>query len=355
MPVSGRTLLIPLGLTAVGALAAACGDDETTTDTNAVTTSVTVQPSEFLGTLPCGDIEGAARSYTARVFDLDAEEGTDPTIGQSGRVSCANPLAFTSVIVGHRYAAEIEIFDVPVGVDAELPTWSTLCADDGFGAAFATALQEITIRGCRPLERLDEPAAPGISIDATATAGSLRCADDPEGGLVGTIEIIPIEPEDTTLPQVTRSCGQDPVVLKGDDVTDGTHYVFRIEATDIAFEQRWAALCSATARDGLTVPASCSPLTSQGAVVFPIAALAEDAGVTCGEDITRARVSLLAGPDKLDPKSVSCSGDLSFDVKEGSYAGRVELLDGDAIVAAFSCTAVVDPVATTPLECVPED
>ncbi len=114
MPVSGRTLLIPLGLTAAAALASACGDDETTTDTNAVTTSVTVQPSEFLGTLPCGDIEGAARSYTARVFDLDAEEGADPTIGQSGRVSCANPLAFTSVIVGHRYAAEIEIFDVLV-------------------------------------------------------------------------------------------------------------------------------------------------------------------------------------------------------------------------------------------------
>ena len=36
---------------------------------------MTVQPSEFLGTLPCGDIEGAARSYTARVRTRPALRG----------------------------------------------------------------------------------------------------------------------------------------------------------------------------------------------------------------------------------------------------------------------------------------
>jgi hypothetical protein len=344
-----------LGLIALGA-AASCDDETETDDTDTITTSVVVDPELFLGALECGALEGGPRSYLATVLRLPNEDDTvtEPEIvGQSGRVSCAVPLAFTNVETGERYAATIEVFDTPAGEPAGAPQWTTSCALDGDGAAEARTLQQVTIRGC---DALTGPSGgeTALLIDATAAAGALGCADDE--GVLGDITITPTGPEDTTLPEVTRACGQGPMRYAGDFVEPGVTYTFRLEASDSALEQRWATTCEATAIEGFGVQASCGLMTSLGAAVFPIAELVEEATETCGESLTRARVALVAGPETLSPTLVGCDDDATIDgLPAGSYLGSLELLDGADVVAAFSCSGTVEPAASTPLVCVVED
>lgn len=348
-------------LLGAGALAAAaCGDDETTDDDDSIVTSVVVDPVEFLGSLPCADVEGAPRSYTAELikleFDDNGEIEPEESLGVSRRVNCATPVAFTEVTAGRRYGAKISVYDVDVEDDADAPAWTTTCGidDEGEGAAQARLTRQVTVYGCDPITG-NGTAETSISIDASSTATELGCTGD-EGGLVFTIDVEPIEPADTELPTVTVACGDDPIVFSGDDIVPEERYTFRLTATDFPLEQTWGATCTVVAREGFGVPATCTPLTDRGSLTFPIVDIVDDASLECGEDVKTARVALLAGPATLDASVVDCDADATFEgVPQGSYIGKVELLDGSEVVKTYTCTGAIQPASDTSLTCVEED
>ncbi|MBL8743248.1 MAG: hypothetical protein JNK04_19190, partial [Myxococcales bacterium] len=118
-------------------LVISCTDDDTVESPNTRATAVVVDPAEFLGSFPCGDFEGAPRSYRATVTALaqpateDAEAREEKVIGVSERLDCATPVAFTEVEAGRRYVADIEVFDVPLDADEPEPAWTTSCGREG--------------------------------------------------------------------------------------------------------------------------------------------------------------------------------------------------------------------------------
>lgn len=342
-----------LALAATALATSSCVSDDSTEDTSTTTTSVVVDPAEFLGSLPCGDVEGAPKSYSAVITDLT----TETVLAESGRVSCHTPLAFTNVTAAHRYSADVQVYDVEADESAN-PFWSTSCGADGNGAALARSLQQVTIRGCDVLTGPGS-AQTSISIDASRAVGALGCTDS--GGVVFSIDVIPVEPEDSDLPTITQACGQDPLVYSGDEVEAGEKYTFRLDATDFALEQRWATTCTVTPREGFGLSASCGLLTDRGTITFPILALLDEAALSCdptaedGERVTRARIALV-GPDDVDETFVDCTRDVEISaVKEGSYVGTIELFDESVVVATFSCTGTLDPATESTLVCSEDD
>ncbi|HTQ05660.1 MAG TPA: hypothetical protein VMI54_17480, partial [Polyangiaceae bacterium] len=150
-------------------------------------TQIGVTPSDFLGNVPCATTDGALRSYVATVFDVeyqpdgapvtsddvakgdaivttgddytaidvptptcagDATPGPQPraTVGfalpSSAPTDCQSTVAFSRVIDGHRYRAEVDGYDradlvpltpgAPILVDPTTgarvdPTWQWSC------------------------------------------------------------------------------------------------------------------------------------------------------------------------------------------------------------------------------------
>lgn len=336
---------------AIGAALVSCDDPLDPDDRNTVTTSVVVDPIEFLGALGCGAIEGGPRSYTAIVTNLDTGE----EVGRSERVNCAVPLAFTNVESGDRYSATIEVFASGPDEVADDPQWTTSCGEDGDGAARAKTLQQVVIRGCDRIGGAGTGTT-SISVDTTAATAGLGCVDDVEPGLVETVTVVPLTPEDSGLPQVTRSCGQAPLEYGGGFVEPGVTYTFRLEAEGPALDPAWATTCTATAREGFGVPATCGEPTNLGSMRFPILSLLEQASLTCGEDVSRAQIALTAGPATVDPRIVACDSDATVGgIASGSYVGTVELRSGADTVAAYACTGAVEPASESELICTLED
>ena len=85
-------------------------------------TLVAVSPLDFAGDIPCADAPGAMRSYVVTLFDLGtAEEPQDAfalpssvvrqSDGGFAPARCESATAFSFVIPGHRYDAEVEVYD----------------------------------------------------------------------------------------------------------------------------------------------------------------------------------------------------------------------------------------------------
>ncbi|MFO0548784.1 MAG: hypothetical protein U0271_10375 [Polyangiaceae bacterium] len=175
-------------LLAVSALvAAACGDDSSTDTTTVVTTAIIVDPAEFLGDLPCADIDGAPRSYRATVYDI--EDNT--VIGVSEPTSCGAKIAFSNVETAHFYAADIEVFDAPAEDSPTSAAWTTTCGKNG-GAGRAQVQEQVTIRGCEPISA-PGTATTAITVDLGSTLGQLACTAD--GGDVAELTVTPTAPE----------------------------------------------------------------------------------------------------------------------------------------------------------------
>jgi len=325
------------------AVGASCTDTTETTATREVPTAIVVDPSLFLGELPCADIQGAPRSFRATLVDLDTNESSGP----SPRSSCGGPVFFDVVTVAHHYMANIEVFDVSVDEAAGAATWVTTCGADGVGAAVPLLDHHVAVGNCVPLPNVGS-ATTSIVVDPSKAKGNLTCEAD--GGPLGPVDVIPTAPEDAGLPTVTLACDGSPIVY-GAGVVVGARYDFRLEA-----EGGYATTCSASARAGLVIPAACGALTNLGAVTFPLADVEATAGLTCGTDIKRATVALTAGPTTTGSRVVACDGTATFSgLAAGSYVGTVTLDGGTAAATTFACTGEVAPATETALVCTPED
>ena len=327
-----------------------CTGDDTVDDNRVVQTGVVVDPAEFLGDLPCADIDGAPKSYVATVVELADENGEERRLGPANPVSCGTPVVFLDIRGGRRYGAEISVFDVPADQAAgQTPSWTTTCGLTGAGAADIAAGRQTRIRGCEPITG-PGTATTSVVVDASSAAGSLGCASD--GGEIADIQIIPVEPADTTLPSVTIACGQPPVVY-GADIVPGELYSFRLEGSG-EDGSLYGARCTTVAREGLGIVASCTLFVETGSLAFPIPSVAEGAGLVCGESISRARIGATGAEVSVPAASVPCDAPaIASSLPPGTYSGSIGFYAGAELVASFSCAGEVLPGVTTELGCIP--
>lgn len=335
----------------LSASSVACTGDDDVDDDRVVQTGVVVDPAEFLGDLPCADIDGAPKSYIATVIPVSDQMNPSAVLGPAAPVSCGTPVVFTEIVGGETYGARISVFDVPADQAANAaPAWTTTCGLSGAGAADVVAGKQTRIRGCTALQGAGT-ATTSIVVDATTAVGSLGCASATDG-TIGDILITPVEPAGSGLPSVTIACGQ-PAVVFGAAIEPGVKYTFVLEAESTS-GAILGAQCSAVARDGLGVPATCNLLLETGSLSFPIPDLAQAAGFTCGESISRATVAALGADVSVPTTSVPCDAPaFASSLPPGAYSGSVGLYAGPDLAATFTCAGEVVPGVTTELSCIP--
>jgi hypothetical protein len=332
---------------AMAPIQAGCTGDGDVDDDRIVQTGVVVDPAEFLGDLPCAQIDGAPKSYIATVVEIE----TQRRLGPANPVSCGTPVVFHDIVGGQRYGAEIAVFDRPADAVTvgEAGTWTATCGLSGAGAAEIVAGRQARIRGCTPIEGPGK-ATTSIVVDATSAAGALGCGAD--GGLIGDISIIPIEPVSAMLPTVTIACGQ-PAVVYSTDIEPGALYAFRLEAT-ASDGKVYGARCTTVAREGLGVPASCTLLIETGSLAFPVPDVVEDAGFVCGDAVSRATVSAVGGDVAVPTTNVDCdSPAIASSLPTGTYSGTIGLYAGPDLLTSYTCAGEVLPGITTELVCIP--
>lgn len=291
----GLAFPLPAGLLLLGV--AAC---DATTDTTAtvvtVPTSLTVDPSTFLGAVDCSNLPGALKSYVATLSEI-TEGKPAVELASSPPTPCSQPIAFRYVLDGHSYTVAIDGYDVPAAglvpcggsgsgsrymlpapgvpnracADALVasggpvaPRWSTRCGD----IASSPIINEEVIATCAgPLSDLGTSAPTGITIDPRASLGSLACVADG-----GTITRFDIKADD---PGQTNHLGLDCATFASLDpqtfsytksLVPGATYTFHLGAHAVdeaspAAGPRYTAECSVVAQAGFTVPAVCGPFT----------------------------------------------------------------------------------------------
>lgn len=263
----------------------ALGCSSTPSSTGITTpTLVAVAPADFAGDVPCEDAPGAMRSYVVTLFDLGTrDEPTDPfplassvVRGEDGQfhpTRCEQTAAFAFVVAGHRYDAEVDVYDradlLAVGAGSRHlvdpttgeyapPRWTTACGRKSDGSPAegpVTAELYLTrfVRGCEPLTS-SSPATPtGISVSIDAALGSLTCGTD--AGQVASFSAAMTGSAD---PALSADCGKS-VEFTGLDPYQS--YTFDVLAFENgATSPRWSTTCYRTALSGAVVAAACDPL-----------------------------------------------------------------------------------------------
>ena len=380
-----RTLaLVPLVALALASLAC----DETSDsdlDLDATTTqptSILVDPSYFLGDVPCTAAAGAMQSYVATV--LDVTDGSAPfPLPSSPPLTCGASVIFRQILVGHVYRVQIDGYDVsaetltPVGGTSSgsrsmvrrdapnagtvAPRWSTFCDD-------LTAQENVrSTPKCEELTPLTTET--GIRIDPRATlAGTssipgldFTCKQssvDPEGNPVvtGHVASFDVRPEDPALPPlVNLACTSPAPASYTQNITPGATYTFRVEAhAEAGGPVSWGASCTAHAVSGLVVSALCDPLSADGALDLSLAGVLAAAGSSCVQANVATYDAELGAPGDERIEDVACEKPLRFaPVVPGSY-GAIQLVGRGAagdVVATATCTAEIGPGAVSTATC----
>jgi hypothetical protein len=315
-------------------LGAGCTTSTTIITTSTVLTSISVQPSDFLGGVQCTTDPGGMQSYVATIQDWGSADQTFPvdpdncvsadnaggggasasstllpcpypfTLASSIATPCSQPIDFRFIVLGHVYIAYIDGYEQPadqltpigglssgsrdmLGPDGGLVThrWGTTCGgiepecvavDD---CAVAQYNLQTFIAPCEPMTDTVGASAPAISLDPDATLGSQTCAG---AGIAG----FQIFPSDPSLPVELVGCGAGPIVYTT-GVVASQGYTFLVEAVDLIGNALQSASCNAVAANGLTVDALCDPLTANGAMLIQMTSLpgvqglAAKAGLSC--------------------------------------------------------------------------
>lgn len=405
-----RQIINGTGLLALLGALAGCSDGTTNITTVVHPTLVSVDPQDFLGTVPCVDGAGAMRTYVATIWDMGESVTEDPAttpqpgwfpLPSSGPIPCTQSVGFSRVIPGHRYYAEIRGYDranlvqllpsVDVLFDGETgervaPRWSTQCtrslrpgnappsAEGGSGGTAGTAgmggtggfadeyqwgvearpTTTRTIHGCNPLLDAQPSDLRNVSVSLTEALGSISC-----GATDDTVERFEVQtPSGETL---EAACGE---AVTLEDVS-GTLVLPVLAYAAGADEPSYGTTCTATALNGTTVNASCLPLTDQGGLrVTPSEALHE-LGLTCDEVASLTLSRLEPNPD--DPEvdvatdvrrlsAAECERSVSFSGLFRGTTARIAvealLLDGSVPGPAL-CSARVVPSQTVLADCAP--
>ncbi len=319
-------------------------------------TLIEVDPSAFLGTVPCLSGEGSMSRYVATLVDT-TNQAEPFVLPSSPPIPCNSAVGFSLVVPGHTYAAEVDGYDrddlepLAPGVrdlvdpntrELVKPRWTTVCGSRPADQVIAVIDVERVVSGCALLTDSMPPSdVGGARIDTRDILGGLSCGDDE--GAVARVEARVAG--DTS----SVACGES-IELSGLSAESPT----RIELA--AFEEgastpRWGAACTATPVAGVTAPADCSALSDRGAVEIDLPALLEAASLSCEE----VRALRIVSPDET-VRSVSppgCSRVFRVgDLPPGDVTILVETILADGSEGGTSvCSAVVAPGLVASSDC----
>jgi hypothetical protein len=288
----GRAFHLPASLLVL--LAASCAETtDTTTTTSRSPTSITIEPSSFLGSVVCSNQPGALKSYVATLSEIQIGK---PAIelASSPPIPCSQAMSFRHVLDGRHYTMAIDGYDVPAsslvpcggpgsGSRYMLPALdapSGACADaliagkapvvprwrTGCGNISSMPSTNDEVASCDvPLSDSGTEAPAGITIDPRAALGMLACVSD--GGTITRFDIKADDPNQTN--HLGLDCGTfaslDPQTFSyTKNLVPGATYTFHLGAHvsgEVPPGPQYTAECSAVARAGFTVPAVCGPFT----------------------------------------------------------------------------------------------
>ena len=287
----GLAFHLPAGLLLL--LGASCADATDTTTTIATSpTSLTVDPSTFLGSVACSNQPGALKSYVATLTETAVGKPA-VALASSPPVPCSQPVSFRYVLDGHSYTVAIDGYDVPAsslipcggsesGSRYMLPTgspagacatallttppvaprWRTGCGN----ISSSPSTNRAVVAACDvPLAGGETSAPAGITLDPRESLGMLACAS--EGGTITRFDIKADDPNQTN--HLGLDCGMfaslDPQTFSyTKNLVPGATYTFHIGAHAAGEPPpgpQYTAECSVVARAGFTVPAVCGPFT----------------------------------------------------------------------------------------------
>ncbi|MDI1478967.1 hypothetical protein [Polyangium sp. y55x31] len=381
-----RTLaLVPL---VALALASTACDETSDTDTDLETTttlptSILVDPSLFMGDVPCSAASGAMQSYVATVLDVTDASAPFP-LPSSPPVTCTASVIFRQVLVNHVYRVQIDGYDVPA---AELvpvggtssgsrsmvrraapnagnvtPLWSTFCED-------LTAQQNVrsTPKTCEELAPLSTET--GVLVEPRSTlAGTsaipgleLTCKQssvDPQGNpvITGDVASFDVRPADPALaPLVNLPCTSPAPAPYTQNIEPGQSYTFRVEARAAAGGPvTWGASCTAIAVKGLVTHALCDPLSKDGALDLSLADVLAAAGTSCAKENVATYDAVLGAPGDLEADAIDCDKPIRFTPLEPGAYTNIELIGRDAagaVAVTATCTAEIAPGAVSTATC----
>ncbi|WP_438020781.1 hypothetical protein WMF18_17645 [Sorangium sp. So ce315] len=380
-----------LALAALAALAACEEGTRVNDDEQTIQTSITIDPLAFLGDVRCSNEPGAIRSYVATLTDESATGGP-VTLASSPPIPCSSRVSFTFVVAGHEYTARIDGYEqyaeelTPVGDETSgsrhmlldgapvAPRWTWACpgpdAADAADKLVAATGVNVVVQGCAPLSRPDESASAAIMIDPASALGALRC--DGDGGAIASFDVVP--QGGALAPVLGVGCPPAEPVVYDLGVDPGRAYSFRLEAKDAAGDLVFGSSCFAATSKGITVTATCDPLSATGALELDLGALLADEDLACGAGASTYTATLplpqgdqpgssddqpgsgddQSGAEKRHVGPVPC-GDraLLSALVPGAYEASVEVLDaGGGSVLSAACSGEVRPGATTRAACV---
>lgn len=363
---------------AVLALAACTSGSDGDDDDEQIQTSLAIDPLAFLGDVRCSSEPGAIRSYVATLTDESAEGGPF-TLASSPPIPCSSRVSFTYVVEGHEYTARIDGYAqyaeelAPVGDETSgsphmlvdgapvAPRWTWACpgpdATDDAGKLVAETGVNVVVQGCAPVAGPDEAQRAAIVLDPASALGALRCgADDRE---VASFDVLP---QDRALaPVLGVGCPPAEPVVYDLGVAPGRAHFFRLEAKNAAGDLLFGSSCFAAASAGVTVTATCAPLSDTGALELDLDALLEEEQLACGAGASSYTVTEPL-PDGEQPGTeapyvgpVPCGERaLLSALSPGTYTTSVEVLDAKGTpVLSADCGGEVRPGATTRAACAP--
>ena len=343
-------------------------------------TLVAVEPADFLGTVPCAPLPGALQSYVATFHDVsgDLDGVVSPdgfALPSSGPVDCARRVGTNRVIVGRRYAVDVQGYDrpscssgggddclrplspgLPLMVDARgepvSPRWTSSCGrqatvDPSGDAGSTTGVRAaenttVLVRPCTLLGDATTAEAGGVSVDLTAALGSLEC-----GAGAGQIERFDVTPVGGGGPLGQADCG-DPVLLG--DLPGGSIQQFTVRAYQGGSDEpAWATVCQALVLGGTTVDATCDVLSDQGALRVDLASVFSD----CSE---LARVTVTPAAETGVPALVLAGAECQSSLVVPRLPAGPQAVTVAATPAGPSatCTGTVSPAAVIDAACSPE-
>ncbi|WP_437492958.1 hypothetical protein WME75_19350 [Sorangium sp. So ce1014] len=364
---------------AIAACTSGSSDDDD--DDGRIQTSLTIDPLAFLGDVRCSSEPGAIRSYVATLTDESAEGGPF-TLASSPPIPCSSRVSFTYVVEGHEYTARIDGYAqraeelAPVGDETSgsphmlvdgapvAPRWTWACpgpdATDDAGKLVAKTGVNVVVQGCASVAGPDDAPSAAIVLDPASALGALRCgADDRE---VASFDVLP---EGSALaPVLGVGCPPAEPVVYDLGAAPGRAHFFRLEAKNAAGDLLFGSSCFATASAGITVTATCAPLSDTGALELDLDALLAAEQLACGAGASTYTATYTATEPLPDGEQsgtapyvgpVPCGQRaLLSALSPGTYETSVEVLDatGTSVLSA-SCAGEVRPGATTRATCAP--
>ena len=364
-------LSLCIGLAAALGATTGCTEDEEVIDEGLVPTAVSVDPylnpGGFLvdSAVTCGPAAGSMQSFVAAFIDQGPESAPiEFNLPASPATPCSDVASFRYVVVGHRYSAAIDAYELPAnalragafGCDPTgaagsrqmctadetgklvpvKPRWTTTCGVSEQAVARLNA--DVKIGDCDPLTDQGTPGKTAISVNPSSALGSLTCVAD-----VATLSVLP---EDTSLPDVTNiACGEVPSPYD-EGIEAGETYRFRIEGADAKGDVRWGASCFVIPKPGIVNAATCDPLTDRGTMTVTFQGLVE-----CLEGDS---IEVVVNADSPEPEGLLATLDCGqpatvLGVLAGDYELTVTMLDAEhnPVSKPSTCTEVTVPPGGT--------